>query len=157
MTTERGFFGVAMYHPKTETNVGSLLRTASILGASFVATVGRRYNRQPSDTRCTPRHTPLFHFDDIEDLYAHLPHGCRLVGVELASHAKDLWQLRHPEQALYLMGAEDHGLPPAVLKRCHMITQLVGECSMNVAVAGSIVLYHRAMQRRRVVRLEGAA
>lgn len=151
-TTPRGFFGVAMYHPKTETNVGSLLRTASILGASFVATVGRRYRHQSSDTRCTPRHTPLFHFADFDDLYEHVPHGCRIVGVELVPWAVDLWHVNHPQQALYLLGAEDHGLPPDVLGRCHVVTQLVGETSLNVSVAGSIVLYHRAMQMRREVR-----
>ncbi len=51
----------------------------------------------------------------------------------------------HPEQCTYLLGAEDDGLPEKVLKHCHEITTLenVNYSSYNVAMAGSIVMYHR--------------
>lgn len=51
----------------------------------------------------------------------------------------------HPLRALYLLGAEDHGLPPEVLARCHEVVQVPSPSpySLNVAVAGSLVLYDR--------------
>ncbi len=139
----RGFYGVGIYHPKTETNVGTLWRSAGLMGASFIFTVGRRYKRQSSDTMKTSRHIPLFHFRDISDLKEHLPDACPLVAVELDDRAVNIKEFSHPERACYLLGAEDHGLPEAVIRDCHHVVRLDGEFSMNVAVAGSIVLYHR--------------
>ena len=141
----RGYFAVGVYHTKTETNVGTLWRTASLYGAAFVFTIGRRYARQSSDTPKTPLHTPLFHFADVGDLLDHLPWSAPLVGVELDPRAVPLPEYRHRERAVYLLGAEDHGLPPDVLDACHDVVQIPSLVprSMNVAVAGSLVIYDR--------------
>lgn len=143
----RGFFGVAIYQPKHDTNVGSLWRTAHIYGAAFMATVGRRYERQASDTTLAAGSVPLLHLSTIDDLVEHLPFGCPLVGVELDDRAVPLDRFAHPPRALYLLGAEDNGLPPAVLARCHHIVQVpaVAPMPLNVAVAGSIVIADRHM------------
>lgn len=152
----RGYFGVAVYRPKTEVNVGTLWRTASAYGAAFLATVGRRYERQSSDTAKSDLHTPLHHYADIVDLISHLPHGCPLVGVEFTPEAIPLPMFTHPPQALYLLGAEDHGLPPSVLRRCHAVIQIpsLHERSLNVAVAGSIVIAHRHLSGEPAQRAE---
>ena len=128
------------------------MRTAHLYDAAFVFTVGRRYKAQASDTPKTPRHTPLFHFDTIDDLVAHLPHACPLVAVELDPRSVPLTEYEHPERAAYLLGAEDHGLPLDVLDKCHGVVQIetVRPQSMNVAVAGSLVLRHRHTARKRV-------
>lgn len=144
----RGFFAIGVYHPKHEVNVGTLWRTATLFDAAFVFTVGRRYNRQASDTPHTPMHTPLLHFLTVEDLKAHLPYSAPLVGVELDPRAVPLGSFWHPDRAVYLFGAEDHGLPLTVLDQCHAVVQI--ECpnqqSMNVSVAGSLLVYDRHMQ-----------
>lgn len=142
----RGYYGVAVYHPKKSVNIGTLFRSANILGAKFIATIGSRYQKQSADTLATPRHVPLFEFDDFEKFYDSLPRGCRLIGVELADDAKLVERFSHPQQAVYLLGAEDHGLPPKVLSRCHDIIRLRGDRSLNVSVAGSIVLYERTRE-----------
>jgi len=140
---KRGFFAIGVYGAKREVNIGSLWRTASILRASYIYTVGRRYEKQSSDTSKTDRHIPLIHYRDIDDLAEHLPHGCQLVGVELTERAWDLKNFSHPQQCCYLLGAEDTGIPEAILAKCHGVIKLKGDYSMNVAVAGSIVMYHR--------------
>ena len=148
----RGFFAVGVYHPRTEANIGSLYRSASLYGAAFVFTVGQRYKTQASDTPKTPRHTPLFHFATVADLVEHLPWSCPLVGVELDPRAVQLPDFKHPERAAYLLGAEDHGLPPDVTDACHFLVEIPCPTaqSMNVAVAGSIVIYDRHMARSRL-------
>jgi tRNA G18 (ribose-2'-O)-methylase SpoU len=150
--TSRGYFGVAVWHPKHEVNIGSLWRSAHLYGAAFVATVGSRYaHRQASDTMATTRHTPLHHYDTIDDLIDHLPHSCPLVGVELDPRAVGLDRFVHPLRALYLLGAEDHGLPPKITDRCHFLVQIptVVNRSMNVASAGTVVLADRHMNPQR--------
>lgn len=144
-----GFFAVGVWHPKTGVNVGGLWRSASLYGAAFVFTVGARYRRQASDTAGTPWRTPLLHFADVEDLRAHLPWSCPLVGVELAAGAVPLAGYAHRDRAVYLLGAEDHGLPDRVLAGCHelVVVEAPGIGSLNVAVAGSIVLRDRFVKR----------
>lgn len=146
----RGYFGIGIVHGKTEANIGTLWRAAYLYDAAFVFTVGRRYKRQASDTPNTPRHVPLFEFSAIDDLLAHLPYSCPLVGVELDPRAVPLSEFQHPERACYLLGAEDHGLPIATLDRCHALVQIETPQpqSMNVSVAGSLVLHSRYMSRR---------
>lgn len=139
----RGYFVVGSYHPKTEENIGTLWRSAVQLGASAMFTVGRRYRCQASDTMKTHLHTPLYHYVDFADFKAHLPYNAMIVGVEMGG--VPVGEFVHPQRAVYLLGAEDYGLPPEVIAQCHRVVSLqaVAQPSYNVAVAGSIVLYDR--------------
>lgn len=141
----RGYFAIGIFHNRTPANIGTLWRSAHMYDAAFVFTVGARYNKQASDTPKTPRHKPLFHFDDLDDLVRHLPDACPLVGIELDPRATMLNEYRHPERVCYLLGAEDHGLSAAARDRCHDLVQIEGPKpqSLNVAVAGSLVMHHR--------------
>jgi tRNA G18 (ribose-2'-O)-methylase SpoU len=139
----RGYFGLAIYEPKNSNNWGSLVRTANLLGCSFIASIGRKFPMQPSDTRKTHRHIPVHEFATFEDFKKFMPIDCSLVGIELDERSKDLKEFVHPERAVYLLGAEDIGLPKDVMDQCGSLVKLYGEHSMNVSCAGSIVLYHR--------------
>lgn len=144
-TYSRGYFGVAFWQPKSQVNVGTLWRSAFLYDAAFIATVGHRYDKQAGDTPNTANHVPLLHYRDLDDLIEHLPYSCPLVGVELADQAVPLDRFCHPLRAVYLLGAEDYGLPAKVLDRCHHVVQIPAarDWSMNVAAAGSIVMYDR--------------
>ena len=68
-----------------------------------------------------------------------------VIGVELTDDARPLDSFVHPERAWYMLGAEDHGIPPSVLEKCHHVICIPhGRYCLNVAVAGSIVMYDRA-------------
>lgn len=150
----RGYFGMAVWHPKSEVNIGTLWRTAFLYDAAFIATVGRRYEKQASDTPGVGNHVPLQHYSDIDDLVDHLPNSCPLIGIELDERARPLTHFSHPQRGLYLLGAEDHGLPKKVLDRCHQVVQIPGvrPWSMNVSVAGSIIMYDRFAKSTSVIR-----
>jgi tRNA G18 (ribose-2'-O)-methylase SpoU len=145
---DRGYFGIGICHCKSRCNVGTLWRSAALLGASFIFTVGRRYRAQSSDTLKTPRHIPLFHHETLQQLKESLPWSAPLVGVELDERAEMVTEFRHPERAVYLLGAEDHGLTREERDACHALIQLPGEFSMNVSVAGSIVMFDRWQKRK---------
>lgn len=145
--SKRGYFGIGIFHGKTEENIGTLWRSASILGADFIFTIGKRYRKQSSDTMRTPRHIPLFNYSDYDDFFKHLPYDCPVIAVELAENSVSLENFTHPERCIYLLGTEDHGIPPEILNRCRDTVQLLGNYCMNVATAGSIVMYDRALKR----------
>lgn len=140
----KGYFGIGIYHCKTEHNVGTLMRSAQCFGASFIYTIGRRYKRQASDTMNASCNMPCYNFQTLDDLRRHLPSNCPLIGVELADNAEEVGRYCHPRQCCYLLGAEDHGLPPSVLAQCHriLIVPHTKHC-LNVSIAGSIVMFDR--------------
>ncbi len=154
-----GYFAIGITHGKTPQNIGTLWRSAELFGAAFVFTVGRRYKQQPSDTAKTWRKVPLFNFDTMADLKGHLPHDCMLVGVELDQSAVPVEGFAHPPRAVYLLGAEDHGLSPDERAACHRLVQLPGERSMNVACAGTVAMYarHLAVRSNRLTFQRSAA
>jgi len=139
----RGYFFVGVYCPKAEVNVGTLWRSALQLGAMGIFTIGRRYKKQPSDTQNASLHIPLYNYADMDEFKMHRPVGAVLVGIEMGG--RSLSGYVHPQNAIYLLGAEDNGLPKIVADHCNHIVSLdsVGPNSFNVAVAGSIVMYHR--------------
>lgn len=140
---KRGFFGVGIENTKTHQNIGTLWRSASIMGASFMFTIGKRYKKQASDTMSSWKHIPLYNYDTFEDFYKSLPYDCQLVGIELDERSIPLHEFKHPERCVYLLGAEDIGLSKSASEKCHKLVQLKGDYCMNVAVAGSIVMYQR--------------
>ena len=139
-----GYCAMGVFRGKTHHNMGTLWRSAYILGASYIFTVEGKYKKQASDVTRTWSRIPLFNYKTFEDLLRTIPHDCRLVGVEIDDRAEMLHEFEHPKRAIYLLGAEDSGLPDFVLEKCHMVVKLPGNSSLNVGVTGSIVLHDRA-------------
>jgi len=106
------YFEIGVYHTKNEINIGTLYRTAYQLGASGIFTIGRRYKQQASDTSKSANHIPLRHYLDLDEFKKFRPIGAVLVGIEM--DGCPLSRFVHPKQAVYLLGAEDHGLPDEV-------------------------------------------
>lgn len=143
----RGYFGIGIINGKCEANIGTLWRSANIMGAQFIFTIGKRYpKKQSTDTMQTPRHIPLFEYETWEDFKKNIPRDCEVIAIELDSRSKPIETMNHPERAIYLLGAEDRGIPIEVLQDCKRIIQLPGEHCLNVSVAGSIIMYDRCLK-----------
>jgi tRNA(Leu) C34 or U34 (ribose-2'-O)-methylase TrmL len=139
---KRGYFGIGVYHPKTTENIGTLWRSAYNFGADFIFTIGKRYKKQASDTTKAERHIPLYEYESFEDFREHLPRGCEIVFVEQCEGAKNLKNTPHPETGAYVLGAEDYGVPEEMMRGYRKVFIDTPVC-LNVAVAGSIILYDR--------------
>ena len=142
----RGFFGIGVERSKTPANVGTLWRSADCLGASFIFTIGRRYPRQATDVTAAWRHIPLYEFADVVDFAAHRPHDCSLVGVELHPEASPLERFCHPERVVYVLGPEDGSLSAGLVELCQHVVQFDSRYCLNVAAAGTVVMYDRSMK-----------
>lgn len=143
-----GYFEIGIYQPRNDLNIGTLWRSAHQLGAAGIFTIGRRYRRQTSDPFAVDEHIPLRWFPTFEDFLEARPHGAQLVAVEIGG--TPLAQFAHPPQAIYLLGAEDNGLPDKIIEKCNALIALeaVRQVSYNVAVTGSIVMYHRVFMQK---------
>ncbi len=139
-----GYFGIGMYKPKREMNLGGLLRSARSFGANFVFTIGARWPVQSSSIK-GERDVPVFYFETLEQFIASIPVNAELICVEQVEGAEDLRFFQHPRQAIYLLGSEDTGVPPSLMRK-HRNIFIPSRGSLNVASAGTIIVYDRLLK-----------
>ncbi len=139
----RGYFAIGAERISKPLNLGNLIRSAHAFGASFVFTVDAHHKiaASVSDTSHTPEHVPYFPWADAGQM--HLPDGCLLVGIELIDGAIDLPAFHHPPRAAYILGPERGELSQDMLRRCDHVIAIPTRFSINMAVAGAIVMYDR--------------
>lgn len=149
---------LAAWNISKEHNVGSLVRTAHAAAATEVLLVGsREWNVEAA--RTAELYTDVVHLpDDPEAFLAHLAAGhWNLVAVELDPRAVNLFEAQYPERPCFLLGAELGGVPPRLLDAASMIVQIPQwglVPSLNLAVAGSIVVYDHLAKLHRDGRLD---
>ena len=142
-----GYFGIGIYQVKNSQNVGMLWRSAYQLGAAFLFTTGTRYKPQSDDVFKSWLRVPLFRYETFDQMIESAAYSCLVVGVEMGGEA--LPNFVHPERAVYLLGAEDGGLPTEIAARCHRLVSIpaIRVASYNVAVAGTLVMYDRMVKQ----------
>lgn len=139
----RGYFAVGVEGVSKPMNLGNLVRIAHAFDASFFFSVAPRLNlaKANSDTSNAEGVLPFYSYDHPSDF--RLPLGCRLVGVEITDDAVELPRFRHPNRAAYVFGAERYSLSPQMLSLCEFVVKIPTRFSINVGMAGAIVLYDR--------------
>ncbi|MFN4284263.1 MAG: RNA methyltransferase [Alphaproteobacteria bacterium] len=140
----RGYFAIGVEGLSKPMNAGTLFRSAHAFGASFVFTIGGVWSSgeaRLSDTADSASEVPHYHFAGVDDL--RLPDRCALVGIELMSDSVELPSFRHPRSAAYVLGPERGSLSPELVARCDHVIRIPTSFCINVAVAGSIVMYDR--------------
>lgn len=154
MLPSKGHFSIGIVQAKSKDNVGTLWRSAYQLGASFIFTIAKRYREtstsgRAGDTLDAALRIPLFELDDWTSFAAHCsPKDAEWVAVEMSGVPLD--EFEHPKQAVYLLGAEDMGVPASILQDCQHVVSLSSEryASYNVATAGAIIMYDRLAKSR---------
>lgn len=139
---KKGYYGIGIYETKEDTNIGTLWRSAMNFGADYIFTIGARYKKQRTDTTKTWRNIPLFEYKDWDDFMNHIPKDAELVFVEQTEKSVELRNFCHPKQAIYILGAEDRGVPTELM-RGHRAVEIDTPMCLNVAVAGSIIMFDR--------------
>jgi tRNA (guanosine-2'-O-)-methyltransferase len=136
--------------PKYGINLGTLLRTCDAVGACLAvprlpwvpeALAQGNTLRRPACVHWTGR-------DPCGWLSAQRAAGTRIIGVELADEAIRLADLPAArERTVAVLGHEKTGIPPEALDLLDSAVEIpmIGTgASLNVAVAGSLVLYRLA-------------
>lgn len=139
----RGYFAIGAERISKSLNLGNLMRSAHGFGAAFTFTIGATYQALEAyaDTSKGREHVPHYNWAKLDDLV--LPDHCVLVGIELTDDAVELPSFRHPSRAAYVLGPEQGSLSPALLARCRHVVRIPTRFSINVAMAGAIVMYDR--------------
>ena len=140
----KGYFAIGCEGISKPMNIGALLRTGHAFGAAFcftVAPVAETVDFGWSDTSSAAGTVPLYTYPDVASLT--LPQGCSLVGIELMAESVALPSFRHPRRAVYVLGSERGGLSAEMVARCDHIVQIPTRFSLNLSLAGALVMYDR--------------
>jgi tRNA (guanosine-2'-O-)-methyltransferase len=130
-------------------NLGTLLRTCDAVGACL-AVPRQSWVPEALARGNTLRQPACIHWvrDPLSWLTTERAAGTHIIGVELAEDATrlaDLKTARH--RTVAVLGHERYGVPPEALELLDLaveIPMLGNGSSLNVAVAGSLVLYKLA-------------
>ncbi|HWA68651.1 MAG TPA: RNA methyltransferase [Rhizomicrobium sp.] len=143
----RGYFGVGIEGVSKPMNLGNLVRIAHAFDADFFFSIAPRLKLSDGKSDTSAAHTALPFYDFAHPDDFRLPIGCRLVGVEITDEAVELPRFRHPHRAAYVFGAERYSLSPQMLSLCEFVVKIPTRFSINVGMAGAIVLYDRLMSQ----------
>ncbi len=162
-TYRRGLrpFALAAWQISKEHNVGSLVRTAHATACSQVILTGEReWNTEAA--RTAEAFTDIVHLAAEPTLL--LDHiatrGWQPVAIELHPRAVSLFDAVYPVRPCFILGAELGGLPDELLEACDPVIQIPQwglVPSLNLAVAGSIVVYDYLQQLARTGQLQRPA
>jgi len=140
---------IAPLWPKYGVNLGTLLRTCDAVGACL-AVPKFPWVPEALDKGNTLRRPACVHWtgrDPVEWL-TRQQLGSRIVGVELADEAIRLAELSAArERTIVVLGHEHSGIPDDAMELVDVAVEIpmIGTgASLNVAVAGSLVLYRLA-------------
>lgn len=136
-------FGIGILNYHHDCNISGLMRSAYCFDASFVFTIGRKYQRTAADTVNCTEQIPYYHYLTLEDFEKNIPSGYQIVCVENPENAKNLETFCHPRNVIYLLGSEAQGLPKKVLDKKWQVVKINTSKCLNVSIAGSIVMYDR--------------
>jgi tRNA (guanosine-2'-O-)-methyltransferase len=135
--------------PMYGVNLGTLLRTCDAVGACLAVPSFRWVEEAVARGNTLRRPTCVHRVGDpVRWLAAQRAAGSRIVGVELADEAIRLADLPAADRrTVMVLGHEATGIPPEALDLLDLAVEIpmVGTGhSLNVAVAGSLVLYKLA-------------
>jgi len=147
---------IAAWNITKEHNVGSLVRTAHAVAAEEVLLVGEReWNVEAA--RTAELYTTVTQVPDADGFRSHLEkRNLKLVAVELDDRAVNLFDAVYPRRPCFLLGAELGGIPPELLDDAELVVQVPQwglVPSLNLAVAGSVVVYDYLAKEWRADRL----
>jgi 23S rRNA (guanosine2251-2'-O)-methyltransferase len=149
-------FILLLDHLQDPQNLGTLLRTAEIVGMHGVIIPGRRAAEiTPSVVNASSGAVEHLHIAVVTNLAQSIEklqkHGVWVVGVEDDEKAQYYDQADLNMPLAVVLGSEGSGMARLTRERCDFMVKLPmhGQIqSLNVAVAGSVVLYHALHARR---------
>jgi tRNA (guanosine-2'-O-)-methyltransferase len=146
-------------------NVAALSRTADALGIEKI-NLYYTYNKFPDFSRVGKKSsssaTKWIKFDKIKDLELFVrekkKEGFVFLGADFSERAFRLDEFEFPEKCILVLGSESDGLSEEVKKVCDkfIFVPMVGMVeSLNVSVAGGILMHELFRQKGKELKLRG--
>ena len=141
-------------HLMTPDNMGALIRLADNIGASEVCFLGKEEEHRLSKVRrsaASSRDNIRWYFSEETDLRKVIPKGKTIVAIETADNATCIYDTQLPEDVVFIVGSESHGLSDDLLTQCDMVVYIPvpgPTRSLNVSHATAVALFEWQRQMR---------
>lgn len=145
--------GIIMSNPKYVHNVAAAIRAASCFDVSRIVWTGTRVDielldRLPREERMKGYNHVLWTHDTRNKPFDLFEKDVTPVCVELVENSETLSIFEHPDNAVYVFGPEDGGVPQVFRRFCHRFVHIPSNHCLNVAAGMNVVLYDRKMKRQ---------
>ncbi len=139
---------IGLTDPKSPSNVGAVMRAAGCYKADQVLYTGERYEKAArfhTDTKNVSARIPLEQVDNFID---YKKDGRKLVCVDLVEGAIALPDFVHPDEAIYVFGAEDSSVSQQLVDNADAVVYVPTIGCMNLAASVNVLLYDRLAKQR---------
>jgi tRNA G18 (ribose-2'-O)-methylase SpoU len=141
-------------HLLTPDNMGALIRLADNIGANEVCFLGKEEDHRLGKVRraaASSRDNIRWYFSEESDLHKIVPEGKTIVAIETADNATCIYDTQLPEDVVFVVGSESHGLSEDLLGQCDMVVYIPvpgPTRSLNVSHAAAVALFEWQRQMR---------
>ena len=141
-------------HLMTPDNIGALIRFADNIGASEVCFLGKEDEHRLGKVRraaASSRDNIRWYFTEESNLHKIVPEGKIIVAIETADNATCIYETQLPEDVVFIVGSESHGLGEDLLSQCDMVVYIPvpgPTRSLNVSHAAAVALFEWLRQMR---------
>lgn len=138
---------VVLVNPKYPHNLAAAIRACSCFGVDKLTYTGKRMDIRPNER--LPREERMKGYSSVEWKQNDFPltgQGTPIC-VEISEQSQSLKTFEHPDDAIYVFGPEDGGVPKSFRVNCFRFIHIPAYHCLNLAAAINVVLAHRFMQR----------
>lgn len=143
--------GLILIETKYVHNVAAAIRAASCFDVTRLVWTGSRVDpdlldRLPREERMKGYKDVLWSRDKKDKPLAWFQPDVVPVCVELLENSEPLTTFVHPENAVYVFGPEDGGVPQVIRRLCHRFVHIQSNHCLNLAAAINVVLHDRKVK-----------
>lgn len=131
----------------TPDNMGSMIRLSDNIGASEMIFLGVEPTHNLSRVRkcaASSKDNIKWYFTEENDLRKLIPSNKKIVAIETATNATNIYETELPADAAFIVGNESHGIREEILNQCDMVVYIPipgPTRSLNVSHAASVALF----------------
>ena len=139
----------------TPDNMGAMIRLSDNIGASEMIFLGVEPTHSLGRVRkcaASSRDNIKWYFTEETDLRKLIPAGKKIVAIETATNATNIYETELPTDAAFIVGNESHGIREEILQQCDMVVYIPipgPTRSLNVSHAASVALFEWYRQKRK--------
>ncbi|HWA95303.1 MAG TPA: TrmH family RNA methyltransferase [Terracidiphilus sp.] len=143
--------GLILINPKYLHNVAAAIRAASCFDVTRMVWTGSRIDwspleRLPREERMKGYKDVVWNHDKRDKPFSFFEPAVTPVCVELLENSEALTTFEHPENAVYVFGPEDGGVPQVIRRFCHRFVHIQSNHCLNLAAAINVVLHDRKVK-----------
>jgi rRNA methylases len=138
----------------TPDNMGAMIRISDNIGASEMVFLGTEPTNSIGRVRkcaASSKDNIKWYFTEENDLRKIIPADKKIVAIETATNATNIYETELPDNVAFIVGNESHGIREEILSQCDIVVYIPipgPTRSLNVSHAASVALFEWYRQHK---------